>query len=114
MRVLDDLFREYAREFRFPDYFGYNWPAFYECMTELNECAAPAFLTIISNRDELLSHEPEEVPTLMRQLESIGRRWAGAFGLLGSAWGVNAGEIPFHTLLAPGGKEATSRPVWSA
>lgn len=115
MRVLDDLFREYAREFRFPDYFGYNWPAFYECMTVLDECPAPAFLTIISDPGALLSREPEEMPTLMRQLEGIGKRWAGAFALLGSGWGVNAGEIPFHTVvLEPGRNEATSRAVRSA
>jgi hypothetical protein len=109
MRVLDDLFREYAREFRFPDYFGYNWPAFYECMTELDGCPAPAFLTIISDPDELLSREPEEMPTLTRQLESIGRRWASAFGLIGPEWGAKAGEIPFHTvLLEPSRHEAAS------
>ena len=98
MRVLDELLREYAREFRFPDYVGDNWPAFYECMTGLDECPAPAFLAIFSDRGALLSQEPDEIPTLMRQLESIGRPGAGAFGLPSSAWGVNEGQIPFHTV----------------
>lgn len=109
MRVLDDLFREYAREFRFPEYFGHNWSAFYECMTVLDGCPAPAFLTIISDSDELLSQEPEERPTLLRQLEDIGKSWANAFALLGPEWGAKAGEIPFHTvLLAPSSDEDLS------
>ena len=109
MRVLDDVFHEYAREFRFPGYFGCNWPAFYECMTELDGCPAPALLTIISDPDELLSDEPEEMRTLMRQLADIGKRWANAFALLGAGWGSKASEIPFHTVvLEPSRHEAAS------
>ena len=99
MRSLDELFHEYSREFRFPEYFGSNWSAFYECMTELEGRPAPGFLTLISDADQLLSRDPNELPTFTRQLESIGRRWADAFGLLGPEWGRNSGEIPFHTIL---------------
>jgi hypothetical protein len=33
MRTVDDLFQQYLREFRLPEYFGWNWAAFDECMT---------------------------------------------------------------------------------
>ena len=98
MRTLDSLFREYAREFHFPDYFGYNWPAFDECMKDLEETPARAYITVISDAENVLADNPEELETFMRHLESIGQRWATAFGLP-SGWGPRGGEIPFHTIL---------------
>ena len=57
---------------------------------------ARAYLTIITRGDEVLSDEPEELGTYLRQLEKIGRRWASAFAL-GPGWG--GGEVPFHTVI---------------
>lgn len=96
MHTLEELFREYVREFSFPEYFGWNWAAFDECMKELEGQPARAYLTIITHADQVLSAEPDELPTYIRQLEEIGRRWGGAFAL-GPEWG--GGEVPFHTIL---------------
>lgn len=99
MHTLEELFREYVREFALPEYFGWNWAAFDECMKELDDQPARAYLTIITGGEQVLSAEPDELPTYLRQLEGIGRRWAGAFAL-GSEWG--GGEVPFHTILVGG------------
>ncbi|MER7249756.1 barstar family protein [Kribbella sp. NPDC000426] len=99
MHSLEDLFREYVREFSFPEYFGWNWAAFGECMKVLDGQPARAYLTIITHGDEILSDEPEELNTYLRQLEKIGRRWGSAFAL-GPAWG--GGEVPFHTVVIDG------------
>ena len=96
MRTLDELFREYVIGFEFPDYFGWNYPAFAECMKELSWIPARAYLTVITDADELLSAEPFEMNTYLRLIEDIGRRWAGSFAL-SAKWG--GGEVPFHTLL---------------
>jgi hypothetical protein len=96
MDSLDGVFREYAREFAFPEYFGWNWAAFDECMKSLANKPALAYLTIIARADRVLSAELDEKPTFFRQLDDIGRRWGGAFGL-GTEWG--GGEVPFHTVL---------------
>jgi RNAse (barnase) inhibitor barstar len=100
MRTVEELFREYAREFSFPEYFGWNWPAFNECMTELEEQPARAYLTVITHADEVLSAEPDDLATYLRQSGDIGRHWAGAFAL-GADWG--GGEVPFHTVFIEGG-----------
>jgi hypothetical protein len=99
MHSLEGLYREYVREFSFPEYFGWNWAAFGECMKELDGQPARAYLTIITHGDEVLSDEPEELSTYLRQLEKIGRRWASAFAL-GPEWG--GGEVPFHTVIIDG------------
>jgi RNAse (barnase) inhibitor barstar len=96
MHTLEELFREYVREFSFPEYFGWNWAAFDECMKGLNDQPARAYLTVITRADQILSAEPDELATFLRQLEDVGRRWGGAFGL-GVEWGN--GEVPFHTIL---------------
>ena len=66
--TLEELFREYVREFSLPEYFGWNWAAFDECMKNLEWLPSRIYLTIINHSDEVLSDEPEEVPTYMRRL----------------------------------------------
>jgi hypothetical protein len=99
MHTVEELFREYVREFSFPEYFGWNWAAFDECMTELEEQPARGYVTLIRRADEVLSAEPGDLATYLRQLEEFGRHWAGAFAL-GPDWG--GGEVPFHTVLVDG------------
>lgn len=99
MRSLEGVYREYVREFSFPEYFGWNWAAFDECMKDLEAQPAHAYLTIITRGGEVLSDEPEELSTFLRRLEEIGRRWSGAFAV-GPAWG--GGQVPFHTVIIDG------------
>lgn len=96
MSTVDELFREYVREFSFPEYFGWNWDAFDECMHDLEERPARAYLTIVIHADHVLSAEREDLATYLRQLEDIGHGWSSAFGLR-PEWG--GGEVPFHTVL---------------
>lgn len=99
MSSLEEVFREYVREFDLPEYFGWNWAAFDECMKELERRPARAYLTIVRNGDDVLSAEPAELRTYLRQLDDIGRRWGSSFAL-GPEWG--GGEVPFHTVLVVG------------
>ena len=98
MPRLDDVFAAYVRNFALPEYFGWNWPAFAESMTTLAEMPSRSYLTVIERSHRLLRDEPAELPTLLDNLEFIGKRWAGAFAL-GPEWG--GGEVPFHTVLVP-------------
>jgi RNAse (barnase) inhibitor barstar len=96
MRSVEELFREYVREFRFPEFFGWNWDAFDECMTVLEALPAHAYLTLIRNPDQLLRDEPTAGPTFRRLLEDIGQSWANSFAL-DEKWG--GGDVPFNTIL---------------
>jgi hypothetical protein len=48
MYSLEAVYREYVREFLFPEYVGWNWAAFGECMKEFDGRSARAYLTIIT------------------------------------------------------------------
>lgn len=96
MRTLEGLFREFVRGFKFPEYFGWNWPAFDECIRDLSWFPAKAYLVIIRHADELLAAEVSELATFRRLLEVAARYWAHAFAL-GPEWG--GGEVPFNLAL---------------
>lgn len=96
MRDLEGLFRAYVREFSFPEYFGWNWAAYAECMESLEWLPARSYLTIIANAESLLADDPLDLPTFLRQLRDIGQAWARSFAL-GPDWG--GGEVPFNTVL---------------
>jgi hypothetical protein len=109
----ETLFREYATAFRFPDYFGSNWAAFHECMSDLEEVAAPAYLTVIRNARLILAGYPDERVTFLSLLADIGKYWGNSFAL-DSRWA--GGEVPFNTIFlrhrAP--LRATPHPAGSA
>ncbi|WP_164479238.1 barstar family protein [Nakamurella antarctica] len=97
MKNLDSLFARYAEIFRFPSYFGGNWPAFNECITDLSDLPAKAYLTIITEADCVLQSEPAELPTFIKHLQIAGHSWANSFGK-GPEWG--SGEVPFNTVFS--------------
>jgi hypothetical protein len=107
MQDVPQLFSEYARAFRFPDYFGANWPAFDECLGDLDWLPSRAYTTVITSGESLLEDVPVERETFFRVVSDVGRRWAGSFGL-GPAWG--GGEVPFHTVLVDRSTEVLGSP----
>jgi hypothetical protein len=96
MRTVDDLFREYVRVFSFPEYFGWNWAAFAEYITELTGAPAQSYLTVVSQANRVLENDPLDRHTYLRQLNGIGKFWANSFGLP-AEWG--GGEVPFNSIL---------------
>ena len=75
MHSLEDLYREYVREFAFPEYFGWCWPAFDECMTDLNGQPARAYLTIIRMVEELGALAAEVRLLIPRVPVRVGPSW---------------------------------------
>jgi Barstar (barnase inhibitor) len=96
MTDLEGVFREFVRALEFPEYFGWNWPAFAECLEDLSWLPARLYLLVVTDADQLLVDDALEVPTLYRHLESAGSRWANSFAL-GPEWG--GGEVPFNVML---------------
>jgi hypothetical protein len=96
MTDLEGVYREFVRALEFPEYFGWNWPAFHECLTDLSWLPAERYLLVITDADLLLANDLSETPTFRRLMESAGRRWANAFAL-GPEWG--GGEVPFNLVL---------------
>ena len=97
MRDFDGLFDEFASELRFPSYFGRNFNALEDCLSDLDWLPGAAYLLIIRNAVLLLANEEDaDLAALMRLLVRVCEEWAQPV-VAGEAW--DRGAIPFHVLL---------------
>jgi hypothetical protein len=75
-RTVPDWFDECSAALQFPYYFGENWNAFDECLTDLEWLPADAYVLLITNSQHLLEAEtPEDKKTLFRILDRTGQEW---------------------------------------
>ena len=76
-RTTENLFDEFAAALQFPYYFGENWNAFDECVTDLEWLPADGYVLLVSDSMHLLEAESaEEQANFYRLLERAGREWA--------------------------------------
>ncbi|HET7057223.1 MAG TPA: barstar family protein [Nitrospiraceae bacterium] len=99
------LLGEFARVLDFPDYFGKNWDAFEECVTDLQWLPAPGYLFIITEAEQLLPDRDEEYETFLKILEESGKVW-------GTEQDVRP-EIPFHVLFTVAEQQKSTRKNWN-
>lgn len=78
MRSVDDLFDEFAAAFQFPGYFGQNWPAFDECMSDLEWLPAQGYIVMIYEAALLLSDDILDRPTFARIMFDVCKHWVTA------------------------------------
>jgi hypothetical protein len=97
-RDTDSLFSEFAAALEFPPYFGRNWPAFRECVSDLDWLTMDEGLIIlIHNADQVLKNEsPFELENLVGALKSAAHDF-GSPVAEGEVWDRQA--IPFHVVL---------------
>jgi RNAse (barnase) inhibitor barstar len=74
----EELLDEFARGLDFPQYFGRNWDALEDCLTDLEWLSAEAFVLIITNADQVLRNSPGELKTLAGILASAAAHWQSA------------------------------------
>jgi hypothetical protein len=53
-----EFFQEIARALRFPNYFGRNWDAVYDCLTDFNWLPAAGYVLVLDGFDHLATNEP--------------------------------------------------------
>ena len=97
MQTLDDLFDEFAVKLDFPDYFGKNWPALSECLTDLEWLPGTAYTILMLDSDRVLADERDEVDleVLLRTLERVAETWSHPVER-GEPW--DRAAVPFHVL----------------
>ncbi len=97
MKDTDGVFDEFAAAFQCPYYFGENWAAFNDCLTDLSWLPADAYLVCITKADQLLSSEtPASFEVLVQTLRDIARFWSEDSQNL-AVMGRKA--TPFHVLM---------------
>jgi Barstar (barnase inhibitor) len=70
-----DLFDFFKGALQFPDYFGNNWDAFDECISDLSWLNAESFL--IAHRDIPLASSPAEAATYLGLIENASHEQTG-------------------------------------
>lgn len=77
MRCEQDLHNEIAAAFQFPYYYGENWDALDECLTDLEWIPADAYVMVISEASLLLRDEdPVRLTTFVEVLAGTCEYWA--------------------------------------
>jgi hypothetical protein len=103
-RTTAGLMGEFARVLEFPTYFGKNWDAFEECVTDLQWLPAPGYLFIVTEAEQLLPDHDEEYETFLKILEESGKVWATEQDV--------RPEIPFHVLFTVEAQQKSTRKNW--
>ena len=95
-RTPASFFTRLAEALSFPSYFGNNWEATKDCLTDLNWLPAVLYVLVVEKADQLLFESESDRAKFLRVAELSGEEWARP---------VDAGEWwdrpprPFHVLL---------------
>jgi RNAse (barnase) inhibitor barstar len=101
-RTKRGLFRRFSEALKFPDYFGKNWDAFEECLTDLEWLNAEGYLIIVSDADALLAKNDEDYKTFVRIVTKAGQAWADR----------TRPSRPFHLVLTTTSATGATRRRW--
>jgi len=67
----ETLLDEWASVLKFPDYFGRNWDAFIDCMTDLTWLPGSQYIVIVTSLDKILNREKKQFRTFIEVLGDI-------------------------------------------
>ena len=71
------LLRLLARTLKFPKYFGRNWDALHDCLTDLSWLDASGWLVVITNSRSFAERHKEDFATAIEVLASAAEYWSG-------------------------------------
>ena len=60
---------------QFPEWFGNNWDALYDCLNDLSWWPAEGYLLVLENADEFLRHSPEAFAIAQSILSDAAAAW---------------------------------------
>src|SRR5258705_13725559 len=64
-----------ALAMHFPDYFGDNWDAFEDCLTDLSWADADGYFILYDHTDVFAEHCPQHFDTLIEILKEAAEFW---------------------------------------
>ena len=70
------LLERTAEALKFPDWFGNNWDAWFDCLVDLGWLPADGYVFIFENADALRDSSPEAFDTAASILEDAAQVWA--------------------------------------
>ncbi|MBT0768870.1 barstar family protein [Kineosporia sp. J2-2] len=98
-RTRQGLFDEFAAALQFPWYFGENWPAFGDCLSDLDWIPQQGgHVLVLKEPEQVLADDDQtEFETFADHLRMAAREWSTAVEL-GEWW--DRPPVPFHVVLA--------------
>ena len=69
------FFQEIARVLTFPDYFGRNWDAVYDCLTDLSWLPAAGYALVLDGFDQFAMDAPEQWDIGLKVLRQACAFW---------------------------------------
>ncbi len=73
-----DFLAAMAREFQFPDYFGMNWDALEECLTDLEWLPASGYVLVYDDCDQFGERDEDAWRTSLNILHAAANYWESA------------------------------------
>ncbi|MGW8777634.1 barstar family protein [Streptomyces sp. NPDC055796] len=70
------VFQHFAEALKFPEYFGWNWNAFHDCVRDLEWLSADHHVLIIDSAESVLSEDDDARKEFFGSLWRAGRRWS--------------------------------------
>lgn len=70
-----ELLDRTARAFKFPDWFGHNWDALADCLTDLSWLPASGYTVVIAHAQGLRQAEPGTWSTFLDVLQEASAFW---------------------------------------
>ncbi|HEY5930316.1 MAG TPA: barstar family protein [Burkholderiales bacterium] len=64
-----------AKSLRFPEYFGHNWDAFYDCLIDLEHEKGEGILVLLREASGFARAEPEEFAAAVDTLQDAAEFW---------------------------------------
>ena len=77
VRSKSSLLAALATALDFPDWFGHNWDALQDCLTDLSWRPAPGYVVVLENCEGLAASAPEAFETTLEVFRHAARWWAG-------------------------------------
>ena len=77
LRNMQDVYDFLKRELSFPDYFGNNLDALFDCLCDLPEDKCPLQMVITNPSDFLINEDKENKEELFCLLNDVQETWAG-------------------------------------
>lgn len=71
-----EFFQASAQTMSFPDYFGYNWDAFNDCINDLSWFSAAGYILLYSQPDNFAQNDPSEWLIALDVFQEAVEYWA--------------------------------------
>lgn len=70
-RDKEDVLTRIADTLQFPDWFGHNWDALCDCLTDMSWNPASGYFIVLNHLDELRQYSPFDYSTLLDVLRDV-------------------------------------------